>query len=66
MEIINKYESPKPKYPSWTWSRQLLRFKEVEIFVIYTFYYLELCHKRVCIISLSSNTKGVIMHVTTN
>lgn len=34
MEINNKYESPQPKYSNWTWSRQLLRFKEVEIFVI--------------------------------
>ena len=59
MEINNKYESPKPRYTSWSWSRQLLRFKELEIFVIYMFDYLELCHKRVWILPLSSNTKDV-------
>jgi hypothetical protein len=63
MEINNKYESPQPKYSSWTWSRQLLRFKEVEISAIYMFDYLGLCHKGVCILSISSNTKGVNIHV---
>jgi len=37
MQINNKYECLNPKYHSWPWSRQLLLFKEVEIFVIYMF-----------------------------
>jgi hypothetical protein len=51
MEIKNKYEPPKPKYPSWPWPRQLLLFKEMESFVIYMFDCLEICHKRVGILS---------------
>ena len=35
----------------------------MEIFVIYMLSYLELYHKRVCILSLSSNTKCVNIHV---
>ena len=52
-----------PNIPSWPWSRQLLLFKEVESFVIYMFDYFEICHKRICILSRSSNTKGVNIHV---
>jgi len=63
MGINNKYESPKPKYLSWPWSRQLLRFKEVESFIIYMFDYLQLRHKPVCILSLSGNIKGVNIYV---
>ena len=38
-------------------------FREMEIFVIHVFDYLELSHKRVCILSLSSNTKDLNIQV---